>query len=226
MGLFDRKKPEGKTLEWFASDIGIQVLKKYTTLNSYLLEESYEREYKRYNQIKKLPYNFITFLRLGHKGAVVPSLYFQALADSIHVQPLTLIGPNEALVGMLKEMAQPSELDKDDTLSRDMCLPLEQIVSVDKNPLLYFVKNFNVFNIQDDYMGSATDKLKMYLEIMSMLAIHSTSVSIAQSQWLFDKSTYLSDAGILKTEREFLGTCKELSGFTRYFELSLANLDE
>lgn len=223
MGLFDRKKPEGKKLDWFTSDIGLQVLKQYTTLNNYLLEEDYEKEY---NQ-RSRSIDYATFLHVFYKGATVPSVYFQALVNAIHVQPLTLVIPSGALVDFLKDMAKPYVIDDDGKrIPYNTILPLEHIVSVEKNPLLYFVNNFKVFNIANDAVGSAEDKWEMYLEIMTMLAIHADSVSIPQSKWLFEKSTYLNNDGILKTKREFLNTCKELSGFSKYFELAIADLEE
>lgn len=214
--------PKGKVLSWFASEEGLETLKLYTTPQNYMLEDTYKNEHQR----KYSDYDFDLFMRIVHKDAKVPSLYFKALVDSIEVQPLEFVGPSETLVLILKEMAKPYTINDDGEpeLCKTILTP-EEIVSVDKNPVLYFVKNFNVFKIEDDALGSAGDKYALYIETMKFLAILADVFKIEENQWLFDKNTYLNDFGTVRKKKGFLNKCKELSAFPQFFDDLISKLD-
>lgn len=233
MGLFDifkkgkntivDNKPQGKSLEWFTSEAGLAALKEYTTPQSYILESSFEEEYDR----KDEDCGFRIFLQVFHKDAKVPSLYFTALAKSLNAPALTLVTPTDLLVKLLKIMACPYSVNDDgEKEPRTTDLPLEHIVSIDNNPVLNFVRNFNIFEIKDDGIGSAEDKYDLYFEVLLFLSTVVKDIEIDNMQWLFDKNTYLDDLGTIRNKKGFFKKCKEVSDFPDYFEDALSELDK
>ena len=215
--------PEGKPLEWFSSEAGLEAYKMYVTPQNYFLEDTCKEEYERKKDSCKY---YSVFLKVYHKGAKLPGMYFEALVNSINVQHLSLVGTSGMLVDCLKTMAKPFTINDDG--EPEACptdLTPEEIVSVEKNPLLYFVSNFNVFEMENDALGTLLDKYYLYSDAMIYLSTHAKDIVWEENQWLFDKSTYLNDFGTVRKEKSFLKKCKELSKFPEFFENALARLD-
>ena len=213
--------PAGKPLEWFTSEIGLESFKKHVTPQNYMLEENYKVEYEK-NFSK---YSYVLYLNVCHKGETLPTVYFDALKGAINVQQLSLVGTAELFRDLLKILAKPFYINDDG--EPEACppqLPPEQLLSVDKNPLLNFVKNFNVFDIEDDELGTASDKYDIYIRVLFFLAKNVKEISIEENKWLFDKNTYLNDFGTVRKEKGFLKKCKEVSAYTEYFDEALAKL--
>ena len=222
--LFGKKdiNPNGKKLNWFTSADGLESLKIYTSTQSYMLEERLKEEYEK----KSSNCSFGTFLNVYHKDAQVPSLYFKALVQTIKVQPLEYVGPNEMLIFDLKTMAQPYEIGADgNPIAHNTILPLEQIVSVEKNPVLNFVKNFKVFYLINDSVGTFDDKYNLYSLVLTFLPTIADRFEIEKNQWLFDKNTYIDDFGLVRKEKDFLLKCKELSNFPHIFDSLISKLE-
>lgn len=219
----DNDNPQNKPIEWFSSKAGLNAYSTYITAQNYMLADTYAAEFKRRNP----DCSYEIFLEVYHKGAKLPDTYFRSLVDAINVQPLTIVGPNKALVMFLKECAKPYKINEDgEPEARKTDLTPEQIVTVDKNPLLYFVKNFNVFDIKDDALGTAIDKNKLYIAALTFIAVCIGDIEIEKQQWLFDKDTYLNDFGTVRKEKGFLKKCREVSGIPEYFDAALSKLDE
>ncbi len=220
----NNNNPKGKPLEWFTSEAGLETFKIYTSPQNYMLEDTIKEEYKR--KYGNSDTSFEVFFHVYHPNEKIPSKYFEALIDNIKVQPLKYVGPCNVLVGLLKIMAKSFYINDDG--EPEICEPVlspEQIVSVEKNPVLYFVKNFNIFELKDDALGTFQDKFALYGKILSFLAINAAKIDIAGSQWLFDKNTYINDFGVVRKEKGFLKKCKEVSGFTEYFDEQISQLD-
>lgn len=223
--------PKGKPLEWFSSEEGMESCKKHTTPQNFMLEVTYMKEFekKNPNEPKYDDISFPIFLQVYHNAAdaMLPCFYFKALANAIKVQPLQIRGVFEWFIDFMKIMAQPFTINDDG--EPEACQPLltpEEIVSVEKNPLLNFVKNFDVFVIEDDELGSAADKYALYWSVMKFLAATVRETVIEENQWLFDKGTYLNDFGTVRKRKGFLKQCKELSNFPEYFDVEISKLDK
>lgn len=214
--------PTGKKANWFTSADGLESLRIYTSMQSYMLEDKLAEEYEK----KSIDCSFRTFLKVYHNDAQVPSLYFAALVQVIKVQPLEYVGPNDMLVFALKTMARPYELNEaGETIARNPILPLEDIVSFEKNPVLNFVKNFKIFYLINDYTGSFDDKYNLYTLVLTFLPAIADKFVIEKNQWIFDKSTYINEHGFVRKEKDFLTKCKELSAFPQFFDDLISKLD-
>lgn len=209
--------PKGKDLNWFASDIGLETLKAYTTPKSYILQENIEKE-KNYNYSE---YSLDVFISAVYKDAKVPYVYFKSLIENIAAQPLRYTGPKEMFIKLLSVQAKPFYLGDDgEPQPKDTMLTPSEIVSVEKNPILYFVSNFNCFLLQDDVEGSWNDKWDIFCTVVLFLG---TEVAfdkdvISKNHWLFESSTYFNDLGTLRKKKGFIKKGIELASNKKYFE--------
>lgn len=218
--------PKEKNLEWFSSEEGLESFKRHMTVQNYLLEDVCVAEFeKKYEGKRYDGYSFQIFMDVYHKGANLPCVYFEALAAALNVQPLNIIGLLEYFVLAMKIVGRPFAFNEDG--DPELCSPIleaEQLLSVEKNPLLNFVKNFNVFTIRDDALGSVNDKYDVYINVIKFIGNNIQHISIEENQWLFDKNTYLNDFGTVRKLKGFLKKCKEVSGFPEYFEEEISKL--
>lgn len=217
--LSSDNKPEGKSLEWFTSEAGLEAYRKYVTTRNYMREKTYKEEFGKQNK----DYNFYMYLSIYHEGETLPSLYFDALVKALNVQQLSLVGTHEAFINIMNAMASPLIINEDgEPEASDDAMPPMLMLSVEKNPLLYFVKNFNVFEIKDDDLGSTHDKYVLYIEAMYFIGSHWSRTTIEENKWLFDKDTYLNDIGTVRKRLSFYKKCLEVSGDAEYFEKYIA----
>ena len=211
-----------KTLDWFKSAEGLETFKQYTTQQSYALEEDYKKEFSE----KRLDYTISTYLKAAHEDAKIPSLYLYALASSLKAPALELSYLLNGFIVYSKYMIQPYYISgQDEFIEREPVLPLEQVAFVEKNPMLNFVMNFNLFEFKDDAMGDAVDKVDIYMKVLSFIAANASEIEINKIQWLFNKDTYLDNSGKIYSMKEFLIKGKKLSGFAEYFDDQLAKLE-
>lgn len=226
LGVVSKKGPIGKPIEWFSSEAGLESYAMYVSQQNFMSEDKYVEGFHK----EQPDYDLWALLNVIHYGDMIPNTYFMALACAINVQPMNIQGPNSAVVMFLKDMAKPYTVNEDgEPEARTTDLTPEQIVSVEKNPLLYFVKHFNVFEIADDSLGTAKDKITLYLDILTYIATVITvtkDFNINEHQWLFNKDTYLNDFGMIKKEKGFLKKCREVSGIPEYFDAALSKLEE
>ena len=154
----NRFNPNGKSLSWFSSEDGIQSLRQYITAQNYILDEQIVEPYKKFKS-KYPSLNKQYFIDAYYKGAKLPSMYFESLADAIDAQALIYVGPIEMLVKILSLQAKPFYIDEDgEPQQTQPILTPEEVVSVEKNPVLNFVKNFDCFKLDDDVQGTWKDK--------------------------------------------------------------------
>ncbi len=211
----NRFDPDGKSLQWFGSEDGIKTYNEYITAQNYLLEETIKKEH----ESKYSKYDFNVFVSVIHNGAKIPSVYFEKLADAIDVQALKFVGPINLLVNVLSIQAQPFYIDDDgEYQSIEPAFAPEEIVSVDKNPALIYVKNFNCFELENDSQGSWDDKYMLWSDILIWLGAFSGSNKeiISENPWIFSKETYLNDLGTIRTPKEFYKKCIELASKEKY----------
>jgi len=220
----NRGNPKDKNLEWFASEEGINSFKEYTTPQNYILEETIQKEKEsKYNQ-----YSLDVVMSVFHKTAKVPYLYFTSLVSNIKVQPLEYVGPIEMLVGVLSLQAKTYYLDDDgEPQPKETDLSPEEIVSVEKNPVLNFVSNFKCFDLKDDMKGSWDDKWKLYSTIIIFLGIESIKDKdvVSKNKWIFEDSSYFNDLGTVRKEKGFIKKAIELSPNKEYFEKRISELE-
>ena len=206
----ERFNPDGKSLEWFCSEDGIKTFNEYVTAQNYLLEETIKKEH----ETDYSNYSFDLFVSVVHKEAKLPSIYFKKLVDTIKVQALEYVGTTKLLVRVLSMQAQPFYID-DEGEPQVITPPFtpEEIVSVDKNPVLNFVYNFNCFECNDDSQGSWEDKYIMWSNILIWLGIYGDKdqVTISQNPWIFSKETYFNDLGVVRKPKGFYKKCIELA---------------
>lgn len=238
MGLFDRFKkasgqeelnrgnPKDKNLEWFASEEGLNSFKEYTTPQNYILQETIQKEKEKESRYDE--YSLDIFISVFHETAKVPNLYFSSLVRNIKVQPLEYVGPIEMLVKVLSLQAQTYYLDDDgEPQPKETDLSPEEIVSVEKNPVLNFVSNFKCFDLKDDMKGSWDDKWKLYSTIIIFLGIESIKDKdvVSKNKWIFEGSSYFNDLGTVRKEKGFIKKAIELSPNKEYFEKRISELE-
>lgn len=210
----NRFNPDGKPLEWFASEDGIKTYHEYVTAQNYILEETLQKEH----EAKYSEYDFEIFLSVVHKGVKLPSTYFRKLVDAIPVQMLQYVGPTNMLVKVLSVQAKPFYMDDDgEPQVVDPTLTPEECVSVEKNPALNFVKNFNCFELADDGQGSWKDKWELLSTILIWLGVYSSDREIlANNPWVFSKEMYLNELGSVRKLKGFCKKCIELTTDEKY----------
>lgn len=183
----NRFNPEGKSLQWFGSENGIKAFNEYVTVQNYLLEDRIKEEQK----TKFSDSDFDIFIRVVHKDAKIPYVYFKKLTEALNVQALkSYTCTTRILIDVLSAQAKPFSLDEDGEpqLSPPAFAP-EEIVSTDRNPVLNFVKNFNCFEIKDDAQGSWEDKYMLWSDILIWLGTRGDLDKgiISQNPWIFSK---------------------------------------
>lgn len=204
-----RFNPDGKSLEWFSSEDGIKTFNEYISAQNYLLEETIKKE----QETKYSEYSLDTVISVFHKDAKLPSIYFRKLVDEINAQVLEYVGPTNLLVGYLSQQAQPFYID-DDGEPQPIVPKLtpEEIVSVEKNPMLNYAKNFNCFELADDAQGSFDDKWHLWSNVLMWLCLYSHNKDIiSKNQWIFSKDVYLNELGTARKLKGFFKKCIELA---------------
>ena len=207
----NRFNPDGKSLQWFGSEDGIKAFGEYITVQNYLFEERIKKEYEsNYSE-----YDFDIYIRVVHKDAKIPYVYFKKLADTLNVQALkSHTCTTRILIDVLSTQAKPFWIDEDgEPKPSTPAFTPEEIVSTDKNPTLNFVKNFDCFEIKDDAQGSWQDKYMLWSDILIWIGTHGDSDKdiISQNPWIFSKEVYLNEFGMLKKRKAFCKKCIELA---------------
>ena len=226
----NRLNPEGKDLEWFSSEDGITSFKEHTTAQSYILEENIKKENE--DEIRTGRYStdliLSTAVSIRHPGAKIPYLYFKNLLKNFKVQPFKYVGPSSFAVTALEIQAKPFDVDDDgEPQMKQVLLSPEELVSVEKNPILNFIANFNCFEIENDIEGSWEDKYDLYTEVIQFLGIMSAFDKdvLLKNQWVFNKQTYFNDLGTVRKLKGFVKKALELSPDKPYFENRLGRLE-
>ncbi len=204
-----RFNPDGKSLEWFGSEDGIKTFNEYITAQNYLLEETIRKEQKE----EYADFSLESVVSVFHKDAKLPFIYFKKLVDKIDVQALEYVGPTNLLVGYLSIQAKPFYID-DDGEPQPIVPQLtpEEIVSVEKNPILNYAKNFNCFELADDAQGSFDDKWDLWSNVLMWLGMYSSNKDIiSKNKWIFSKEVYLNELGTVRKLKGFYKKCIELA---------------
>ena len=211
----NRFNPDGKSLQWFGSEDGIKTYNEYITAQNYFFEETIKKEH----ESKYSEYSFDVFVSVIHKDAKLPSVYFRKFANAIDVQALKYVGPTDMLVNVLSAQAQPFYIDDDgEPQPKDPYFKPEELLSVDKNPALFFVKNFNCFALENDAQGSWEDKFDLWSNILIWLGIFcgTDKEILSENPWVFSKETYFNDLGTVRTLKGFYKKCIELASKEKY----------
>ena len=211
----NRFNPDKKSLEWFSSEDGLKTFDMYITAQNYILEKTIKEEHEsQYSQ-----YSFDVFVSVLHKDAKMPSVYFKKLADTIDVQALKYVGPTNLLTNVLSVQAKPFYVDDDGEPQAVVPdLTPEEIVSVDKNPALMFVKNFNCFELNNDAQGSWENKYELWSNILIWLGVYGGSDKdiMSKNPWIFSKEAYFNDLGTVRKPKGFYKKCIELATDEKY----------
>ncbi len=203
----NRLNPDKKGLDWFNSADGIEAFNMYITAQNYLLEETIKAE----REAKYSEYSLEVVVSVFHKEAKIPAVYFGKLADAIGAQALSYVGPSDLLVKLLSMQAKPFYMDDDgEPQAIEPLFSPEEIVSVEKNPILNFAKNFNCFTLGDDEQGSWKDKFELWKNIMIWLGLYGGKDAIANNPWIFSKETYFNEIGTVRKLKGFCKKCIEL----------------
>ena len=211
----NRFNPNGKSLEWFSSEDGIKTYGEYVKAQNYILEESIKKE----KETKYPDYDLDIVIKVMHKDAKLPHMFFKSLVNNIDVQALAYVGPTEFLIKVLSIQAKPFAIDEDgEPQAISPVYTPEEIVSVNKNPVLNFVTNFKCFELKDDEKGSWKDKYSLWADIIIWLATSTNKEIITNNPWIFSKETYFNDLGTVKKPKSFYKKCAELSTYKAYFE--------
>ena len=211
----NRFNPDNKSLEWFGSEDGIKAFKEYTSAQSYFLEEKLKKEH----ESKYSEYDFHIYVSVFHKDEKLPSIYFKSLVDKIDVEALQFVGTMSWLVDILSLQAEPYFIDDEGELQfLEPRFAPEEIVSVEKNPALNFVVNFNCFELNDDDQGSWEDKYFLWSDILTFVGVFCSTDReiISKNPWFFSKEVYLNESGKVKNYKEFYKACMERTTDERY----------
>lgn len=214
-----RFNPKDKSLEWFSSEDGIKTFNEYITVQNYMLEEKIEAERKE----KWSEYSLASVVSVIYKEAKLPSVFFYYLADSLKVQALEFVGTTNLIAKALSILAQPFFVDDDGELqATTIDIAPEEILSVEKNPVLNFAKSFNCFELKDDAQGSWDDKYDLWSSIVIFLSTNYADRDIiSKNPWIFSKEAYFNDLGTVRKRKGFYKKCAELANdveYKAYFE--------
>ena len=122
------------------------------------------------------------------------------------------LGGREFILIVAQTIALPYKMNDDgEPELRETPLTPEQFVSVDHNPLLYFVKNFNAFQLQDDVTGKFDDKFAVYRAAVYFIQLSIGEIVLKEDHWLLDKNTYINEFGTARKIKGFITKCKELT---------------
>ena len=215
----NRFNPDEKSFEWFGSEDGLKTYGDYITVQNYLLEEKakkkHEEEYSKYD--------YEVFVSVFYKEAKLPSVYFRNLVNSIDVQALKFVGPTNFLTNVLGIQAKPFYIDDDGEPQPSVreITPAE-LVSIEENPVLKFVKKFDCFELSDDDQGSWGDKYDLWMSIVIWLALYDGDKNIISDHpWIFSKELYFNELGTVRKSKSFYKKCMELTTnekYKKYFE--------
>ncbi|MBO5746684.1 MAG: hypothetical protein J6S13_06295 [Clostridia bacterium] len=214
-----RLDPVGKDLEWFGSEDGLKAFSEYMTVQNYILEETITKEHK-----EKYPQHpFGVFTSVFHKDAKLPFSYFSNLVDAIKVPALEYVGPTDMVAHGLAIQAKPFYIDDDgEPQAIEPILKPEEIVSVEINPLLNYVSNFDCFEFEDDAQGSFENKFNLWSQVVAWLCGYSKDKDIiSKNRWVFSKEVYLNEFGTVRKPKGFFKKCMELAADEQskaYFE--------
>ena len=213
-----RLDPVGKDLEWFGSEDGLEAFSEYMTVQNYILEETIKKE----NEAKYPQFSFDVFTCVFHTDAKLPFSYFKNLLDAIDVPILKYVGTTVA--HYLAIQAKPFYIDDDgEPQAKEPFLKPEEIVSVEINPLLNYVSNFDCFEFEDDAQGSFENKFKLWSQVAIRLCCLCSKDKdiISKNQWVFSKEVYLNEFGTVRKPKGFFKKCMELAADEQskvYFE--------
>lgn len=212
--------PIGKSLDWFQSEKGLEVYKVYTAPKNFLLQSRYVQEFKKMFADEKTNVDFDRhFLPVTYPDAKLPRTYYKALLESLGAEAVKNDVVRAFLLNTLLSISIPYTLDEDgEPVPRDTSLVPEQFVSAEKNPLLYFVKNFNVFKFEHDDLGHLAEKFIIYRAAVSCILPFVASKNKVDIQWLLDKDTYINEFGVLRKLKGFIKKCKELTDNAEYHQ--------
>lgn len=212
--------PIGKSLDWFQSKKGLEVYKVYTAPRNFILQSRYVQEFKKMFAGEKTNVDFDRhFLPVTYPDAKLPRTYYKALLESLGAEAVKNDVVRAFLLDTLLSISIPYTLDEDgEPVPRDTALIPEQFVSAEKNPLLYFVKNFNVFKFEHDDLGHLAEKFIIYRAAISCILPFVVSNNKVDIQWLLDKDTYINEFGVLRKLKGFIKKCKELTDNAEYHQ--------
>lgn len=215
----NRFNPDGKSLQWFSSEDGIKAYNEYITVQNYLLEEALKKEHSKSKYSKEY---FEVFVAVVHKDAKLPSIYFDGFVHALHdIEALQRVDPSELLIDILSIQAQPFYIDDNgEPRSKEPYFKPEELISTDKNPTLFFVKNFNCFMLGFNPEGPEikAKKFTMWSDILIWLARYGglNKEIISENPWIFSHETYFNDSDTFRTLKEFYKKCAELASKEEY----------
>ena len=220
----NRLNPDGKNLEWFCSEDGLKAFGEYITVQNYILEETIKKE----KEEKYREYSLDVVVSVFYKDAKIPYYYFKKLISNIKAQALDYVGPINLLVRVLSTQAKPFYFDEDgEPQIKNSDLTPEEIVSVEKNPVLNFVSNFNCFELKDDTQGSWDDKWQLWSDILIWLGVYGDLDKdiISNNPWIFSSDVYFNNLGTVRKPKAFYKKCLELASNKEFFEHKLSELE-
>ena len=204
----ESKRLENKPLEWFYSEEGVKALEERITPKKYLENEEFSMAC----------------------DDDTPSAYFEAFINSIkNVEMLEFeIGwkTQNVVANCLFNQANPISYDEDgEPKLRESVFNSKDILSFEKNPVLYFVKNFKGFSFYGEKdVYELFRKSELILEAIAFVYYESEDEEIiSKNQWLFDSSSYLNDLGTFRDYKSFFKKGIELSSNPDYFKNLLEN---
>ena len=204
----ESKRLKNKPLEWFYSEEGVKALEERITPKKYLENEKFSIDC----------------------DDDTPSAYFEAFINSIkNVEMLEFkIGWKtlNLVANCLFNQANPISYDEDgEPKLRESVFNSKDILSFEKNPVLYFVKNFKGFSFYGEKdVYELFRKSELILEAIAFVYYESEDEEIiSKNQWLFDSSSYLNDLGTFRDYKSFFKKGIELSSNPDYFKNLLEN---
>ena len=214
-----RFNPDGKSFEWFGSEDGIKSFNEYITAKNYILEETIKKE----KETKYPSYDLEAVISVFYSDAKLPFVYFKKFVNNIDVQALEFVGTTDLLAKILSTQAKPFYIDDDGEPQTVVpFLRPEEILSIEINPVLNFVKNFDCFEMKDDTQGSWEDKWALWSNMLIWLSAYSSDKDIiSKNPWIFSKEVYFNELGSVRKLKGFFKKCIELTTdkeYKEYFE--------
>ena len=217
--------------EWFLSEEGLRAFAEYTDGKNYIKEDDIEDREEA--AIDAWEYGFESYINSKHPGFKSPRVYFEKLAEALGKEPgchdaLLYVWHIEVVGGLLRLQARPYYTDDNGEPLPTNAPGGDYINDVNKNPILKFVRDFRMYNFGDESLDWKT-KCQLWHEAV-WFVYHEVTRDRPQvleaNPWLFEKDSYFTSLGTLKTKKGFLTVGLEKSNNPDYFKKELANLDK
>ena len=235
--------------EWFFTEDGKKEFEEYTSPQAYAKQNKLEKEEDNLFSLYHTCIHSGALIGDGSEFKVqlerlpkIPLEFFDMLLNSIFYigkedeedESLEFISFSQekwyfdVITSNLVTLAKRFDIDENgEPIERKLPLEYFQLISVDENPILNFVKNFKGY---DSSVDDPDNLLPLhFLEVITFISacVYKGYTNVLNTEpWLFDKSSYLTSMGTPKTKVGFLNNAIEKASTDEYKEYFKSSLEK